>query len=159
MTTAGATTRFVLNGRPVEVAVDPDAPLLYVLRNDLGQKGTRYGCGLEQCGACTVLVDDRPSFACTLPLGAVAGRRVTTVEGLDAPGEFPELVRAFAALQAAQCGYCASGILVRAAALLRRNPAPDERAVRAALDPSLCRCGTQQRMVNAVLAAAESRRG
>lgn len=159
MMTAAATTRFVLNGRPVEVAVDPEAPFLYVLRNDLGHKGARYGCGLEQCGACTVLVDDRPAFACTLPVGAVAGRRVTTVEGLDAPGEFPELVRAFETLQAAQCGYCVSGILVRAAALLRSNPRPDEAAVRAALDPSLCRCGTQQRMVRAVLVAAESRGG
>jgi nicotinate dehydrogenase subunit A len=152
-------TRFILNGRAVELTVDSAVPLLYVLRNDLNQVGTRYGCGLEQCGACTVLVDDQPTFACTLPLSAVSGRRVTTVEGLGAEGEFPELIRAFEALQAAQCGYCVSGILVRAAALLRANPRPDEAAVKSALDPSLCRCGTQQRMIRAVLAASESLRG
>jgi nicotinate dehydrogenase subunit A len=159
MTAKLPSTKFALNGEAVEVQVDPQTPLLYVLRNDLEQTGTRYGCGLEQCGACTVLLDGEPAYACTLPLAAVAERKVTTVEGLDAPGQFPELVKAFETLQAAQCGYCVSGILIRAAALLHKNPSPDEAAVKAALDPSLCRCGTQQRMVEAVLAAAEARHG
>jgi nicotinate dehydrogenase subunit A len=106
-----------------------------------------------------VLVDEATAFACTTPLGAVSGRRVTTAEGLAASDEFPQLVRAFEALQAAQCGYCVSGILVSAAALLRTNPSPDEEAVKSALDRNLCRCGTHQRMIRAVLAAAENRRG
>ena len=159
MTASAPSTKFALNGVAVEVGVDPQTPLLYVLRNDLEQTGTRYGCGLEQCGACTVLIDGEPTYACTLPLGAVSERQVTTVEGLDASGQFPELVKAFETLQAAQCGYCVSGILIRAAALLQKNPTPDEAAVKAALDPSLCRCGTQQRMIDAVMAAAEARHG
>jgi len=127
MTAILPSTKFALNGASVEVTVDPQTPLLYVLRNDLEQTGTRYGCGLEQCGACTVLIDGEPAYACTLPLGAVTKRQVTTVEGLDAPGQFPELVAAFETLQAAQCGYCVSGILIRAAALLKKNPTPDEK--------------------------------
>lgn len=152
-------TRFSLNGETVEVRVDPATALLFVLRNDLDHTGTRFGCGLEQCGACTVLVEGKPVYACTLPLAAVTDKNVVTVEGLDAPGQFPELVKAFEELQAAQCGYCVSGILVRAAALLQENPRPDEAAVKSALDASLCRCGTQQRMVAAVLAAAEGNHG
>jgi nicotinate dehydrogenase subunit A len=154
-----AATPFELNGRPVEVSADPDTALLYVLRNDLRMTGTRYGCGLEQCGACMVLVDGKSSYACTTPLGAVAGRSVTTVEGIAAEGGVPELSRAFDQLQAVQCGYCVSGIIVKAAELLRANPAPDEQTVRAALDRNLCRCGAHQRMIKAVLSAAESRRG
>lgn len=148
---------FTLNGRTVDVAVDAGVPLLHVLRNDLQMTGSRYGCGLEQCGACTVMLDGQPVFSCTLPVAAVAGRRVVTVEGLDAAGVFPELVAAFEEFQAAQCGYCVSGILIRAAALLRAKPRPTEDEVKAALDPCLCRCGTHQRMVRAVLAAAETR--
>jgi len=159
MTAILPSTKFALNGASVEVTVDPQTPLLYVLRNDLEQTGTRYGCGLEQCGACTVLIDGEPAYACTLPLGAVTKRQVTTVEGLDAPGQFPELVAAFETLQAAQCGYCVSGILIRAAALLKKNPTPNEAAVKVALDPSLCRCGTQQRMIDAVMAAVGARHG
>lgn len=154
-----AATPFELNGRPVEVSADPDTALLYVLRNDLRMTGTRYGCGLEQCGACMVLVDGKSRYACTTPLGAVAGRSVTTVEGIAAEGGVPELSRAFDQLQAVQCGYCVSGIIIKAAELLRANPAPDEQTVRAALDRNLCRCGAHQRMVKAVLSAAESRRG
>ena len=152
-------TPFELNGRPVEVSADPTTALLYVLRNDLRMTGTRYGCGREQCGACMVLVDGKSSYACTTPLSAVSGRSVSTVEGIAAEDGVPELSRAFDQLQAVQCGYCASGIIVKAAELLRVNPTPDEQTVRAALDRNLCRCGAHQRMVKAVLRAAEIRRG
>jgi len=143
--------RLRLNGAEVEVAAPPDEKLLYVLRGDFGLKGTRYGCGAGDCGACMVLVDGVPTLACDLPLWAAAGRAVTTVEGVGARA--PALIDAFLAAQAAQCGYCASGVIVSAAALLARDPHPDEAAVRAALDPHLCRCGAHNRMVRAVLAA------
>jgi nicotinate dehydrogenase subunit A len=152
-----ASTAFELNGRTVEVDADPQGALLYALRNDLGSKGTRFGCGLEQCGACRVLIDGVVSYACTTPLGSVAGRRVTTVEGVVTA--LPELIEAFVRRQAAQCGYCASGVLVSAAALLHANPDPTDSDVRRALDANLCRCGTHLRMVRAVLDAAEARRG
>lgn len=154
-----AVTGFELNGAPVQVRADPDTILLYVLRNDLGHPGTRFGCGLEQCGACRVLIDAVPAFACTTALAAVAGRRVTTVEGIASSLRMPELIDAFVKHQAAQCGYCTSGILVSASALLSVNPAPSESDVRKALDGHLCRCGTHNRMVRAVLEAAEVRRG
>ena len=148
------TTRLVVNGSARESAAAEDTPLLYVLRNDLGLKATRYGCGNEQCGACLVLVEGRPAYACTTPLSAVSGKRVTTLEGLgDASNPHP-LQKAFLEEQAAQCGYCLSGILLRAAALLAENPRPDEAAVRKALDGHLCRCGAHNRIVRAVLRAA-----
>lgn len=155
--TAPPSTAFELNGRAVEVQAEPSGALLYALRNDLASKGTRFGCGLEQCGACRVLIDGVPAFACTTPLGSVAGRRVMTVEGVATA--MPELIDAFVRRQAAQCGYCASGILVSAAALLQSNPDPTDTDVRRALDGNLCRCGTHLRMVRAVLDAAEARRG
>jgi nicotinate dehydrogenase subunit A len=143
-----------VNGAAVSLDLPPDTPLVHALRDGLGLFGTRWGCGAESCGACTVLVDGAPATACTLTLDAVAGRAVTTVEGLGTPAAPHPLQTAFLAEQAGQCGYCLSGILVRAAALLAANPAPDEAAVRKALDPCLCRCGAQNRMVRAVLRAA-----
>jgi nicotinate dehydrogenase subunit A len=146
--------RFVVNGTARESAAAEDTPLLHVLRNDLGLKGTRFGCGTEQCGSCMVLVDGRVTYACTTPVSAVRDKRVTTVEGLGDEARPHRLQRALLEEQAGQCGYCLSGIIVRAAALLEDNPHPDEAAVRAALDGNLCRCGAHNRIVRAVLRAA-----
>jgi nicotinate dehydrogenase subunit A len=145
-------TTLTVNGEEHPVPAAPDTPLLYVLRNDLGLTGTKFGCGLGVCGACTVLVDGEPVHACETPVSAVAGREVTTVEGLGA-GPLP---RAFLDEQAGQCGYCLAGILVRAAALLASNPSPTTDEVRTALDGNLCRCGAHNRIVRAVLRAAAS---
>jgi len=146
--------RLTINGAAAEVEADPDSPLLYTLRNDLQLKGTRFGCGTGQCGACFVLIDGHPAPSCDTPLWSAAGKAITTVEGLGAGGELHPLQEAFLEEQAAQCGYCTSGVLISAAALLRKNPRPTEREVRAALDRNLCRCGSHNRMVRAVLRAA-----
>ncbi len=144
----------IVNGEERQVEADPDSQLLYALRNDLALKGTRFGCGSGQCGACFVLIDGHPAPACDTPLWSVAGKRVITVEGLGRQGNLHPLQRAFLAEQAAQCGYCTSGVLISAAALLAKNPSPTESEVRAALDRNLCRCGSHNRMVRAVLRAA-----
>src|SRR5712692_10119234 len=146
--------RLTVNGVPAEVEAGADTPLLYALRNDLGLKGTRFGCGSGQCGACFVLVDGLAAPSCDTPLWSAAGKKITTVEGLGVRGNLHPLQRAFLAEQAAQCGYCTSGILVSAAMLLSANPRPTEAQVRAALDRNLCRCGSHNRMVRAVLRAA-----
>jgi nicotinate dehydrogenase subunit A len=138
-----------VNGRLHGVSAPPQARLLDVLRDELGLTGTRFGCGAGECGACHVLLDDRSVPACDTPLWAAQGHEVTTVEGL-----MPALLDAFVAEQAAQCGYCSSGMLIAAAALLRANPRPDEAAVKQALDGHLCRCGAHNRIVRAVLRAA-----
>jgi nicotinate dehydrogenase subunit A len=148
--------RFTVNGAEREVEADSNTVLLYALRNDLDLKGTRFGCGRGQCGACFVLIDGHAAPACDTPLWASAGKNITTVEGLAAPGEMHPLQEAFLAEQAAQCGYCTSGILISAAALLAKNPKPTATEVRAALDRNLCRCGSHNRMVRAVLRAAAS---
>jgi nicotinate dehydrogenase subunit A len=146
---------FTLNGAAVALDVPGEIPLLHALRGPGGLSGPRFGCGTEQCGTCMVLVDGKPSYACTLPASAAAGRQVTTVEGLGTPEKPHPLQAAFLAEQAGQCGYCLSGILVSAAALLARNPDPDEDAIRAALDPHLCRCGSHNRIIRAVRRAAK----
>lgn len=148
--------RLRVNGVDRVVEADPETPLLSALRGPLGLMGTRFGCGLNQCGACNVLVDGRAVASCDLPLSAAAGKDVTTVEGLGSPERPHPLQSAFIAEQAMQCGYCISGILISAAALLRRNPDPSEAEVRAALDRNLCRCGAHNRMVRAVLRAAKA---
>ncbi|WP_439548259.1 (2Fe-2S)-binding protein [Falsiroseomonas sp.] len=153
------TVAFTLNGAAVAAPIEDDAPLLAALRGPLGLSGTRYGCGAEQCGACLVLVDGQPAYACTLHSGAVAGRSVTTVEGLGTPDAPHALQAAFLELQAGQCGFCLSGILLRASVLLRDNPAPTEDDVRVALDPHLCRCGSHNRIIRAVLRAAAQGNG
>jgi nicotinate dehydrogenase subunit A len=142
---------FRLNAKDTTVADSPDRPLLYVLRNELGLMGTRFGCGGGQCGACFVIVDGRAMASCDLPVSFVAGKEVTTIEGLN--GKHP-VQKAIIAEQAAQCGYCMSGIAVSAAALLARNRRPSEQQVREALDKHLCRCGSHNRVVKAVLRAA-----
>jgi nicotinate dehydrogenase subunit A len=146
--------RLTINGVESAIEADPDTPLLYALRNDLALKGTRFGCGSGQCGACFVLIDGHPTPACDTPLWSVADKRITTIEGLGPPGTLHPLQEAFLAEQAAQCGFCTSGILISAAALLAKNPRPTEGEVRAALDRNLCRCGSHNRMVRAVLRAA-----
>ncbi|HEY6434038.1 MAG TPA: (2Fe-2S)-binding protein [Acetobacteraceae bacterium] len=147
-------TGFMLNGHPVASDTDPATPLLYVLREDFTLNGAKYGCGLGQCGACTVLLDDRPVFSCVTPLLAVAGRQVRTIEGLGTPEAPGPVQRAFIAEQAAQCGYCIPGMMLRAQALLERRASPSEADIRAALQPNLCRCGTHMRILRAVRRAA-----
>ncbi|WP_099021683.1 (2Fe-2S)-binding protein [Mycolicibacterium palauense] len=147
-----------VNGVVREVQADDDTPLLYVLRNDLGLKGTRFGCGQGLCGACLVLIDGRPDYSCSVPLWALEGRAVTTVEGLGTGGQPHPVAKAFVAAQAAQCGYCISGMIVGAVGFLVENHAPTEDEVRAGLDRNLCRCGAHNRIVRAVLTAAEELR-
>ena len=147
-------TRFNLNGVATEIDADPDSPLLDILRGRLGLTGPHYGCGSGECGACHVLVGDRVVTSCDTPLWSVANKDVTTLEGLGSAEHPHPLQRAFIAEQAMQCGYCVSGILISAAALLKRNPRPTEADIRASLDRNLCRCGSQNRMVRAVLRAA-----
>ncbi|QIP01771.1 (2Fe-2S)-binding protein [Bradyrhizobium symbiodeficiens] len=146
--------QFQLNGAATAVDADPDQTLLDVLRGRLGVTGAHFGCGAGECGACYVMVDDRAMASCDMPMWSVADKDVVTVEGLGTAGAPHPLQRAFIAEQAMQCGYCASGILISAAALLKRNPSPTEAEVRAALDRNLCRCGSHNRMVRAVLRAA-----
>jgi nicotinate dehydrogenase subunit A len=143
-----------VNGESREVAAAEDTPLLYALRNDLNLKGTRFGCGAGHCGACRVLLDGHAVASCETQLWAAQGREVTTIEGLGTADAPHALQRAFIAEQAAQCGYCSSGIIISAAALLARCPQPSEDQVREALDRNLCRCGTHNRIVRAVLRAA-----
>ena len=151
--------RLVVNGQPREVAADPETPLLYVLRNDLGLTGTKFGCGLGQCGACTVLVDGQPVRSCMLPVQAVAGQAVTTIEGLGSPERPHPLQAALIEEQAVQCGYCTPGIVMTAKAILDRTPRPTEAQLREALNEVLCRCGTHDRVVRAVLRAAATMGG
>jgi nicotinate dehydrogenase subunit A len=143
---------FRLNGAPVDLDVDPDTPLLYVLRNDLGLMGARFGCGLGLCGACFVSVDGTSVPSCDTPVWSVAGKTVVTVEGLSSH----PVQKAFLARQAAQCGYCVTGIIMTAATLLDRNPHPSEQVVAEALDRHLCRCGAQHRMIRAIVEAGEA---
>jgi nicotinate dehydrogenase subunit A len=143
-------TTFTVNGAAKTVDVPETTPLLETLRNHLGLMGTRYGCGLEQCGTCTVLVDGQPVFACTRETGTVAGRSVTTIEGLGTPDRLHPLQQAFLDEQAGQCGYCLSGIILSAKALLDSNPKPTRAQIVEALDRHLCRCGTHQRIIRAV---------
>ena len=146
--------QFTINGRPVGVDTDGGTPLLSVLRDELGLRGSRFGCGTEQCGACMVLIDGEPAYACTREVATLSGRSVTTVEGLGGNGALHPLQQAFLDEQAGQCGYCLSGILVSAAALLQKNPRPSREQIVAALDPHLCRCGIHNRVVRAVQKAS-----
>lgn len=148
-----------VNGQARKVEADAETPLLYALRNDLGLVGTRYGCGLGMCGTCTVIIDGKPVQSCDLPVSAAVGRAITTVESLAADDDLHPLQRAFIAEQAAQCGYCASGILMAAKALLDVNPDPSDADIRGALERNLCRCGTHGRILRAIKSAAREMRG
>ncbi|HSF64417.1 MAG TPA: (2Fe-2S)-binding protein [Paracoccaceae bacterium] len=146
---------FKVNGQDVSLDLPGDTPLLAVLSNDLKLAGQKFGCGLSQCGACTVMIDGEPVKSCQTKASAAVGRSVTTLEGLTENGAPGPLQQAFIDEQAAQCGYCASGMIMAAQALLDRNPSPSESDVRAALNGNLCRCGSHNRIVRAVLRAAQ----
>ena len=149
-------TSFIVNGTPVSVSADADTPLLDVLRNQLGLKGTKFGCGLEQCGCCMVLIDGAPENSCGKALSTVAGKSVLTIEGLGTPEHPHPLQAAFLDEQAGQCGYCLPGILISAKALLDRNPKPTRAEIAAALDGNICRCGSHIRILKAVERAARA---
>jgi nicotinate dehydrogenase subunit A len=150
-----ATFNFRVNGSPVSVdSWDPDQPLLYVLRNALGLHGPKFGCGMDQCGACTVLIDGKASHSCTTPVKRVAGHSIMTLEGLGTPEKPDKVQAAFIAEQAAQCGYCTNGFIMRAKALLEQNPHPTDAEAKQALSGNLCRCGTHTRILSAVMRAA-----
>ncbi len=144
-----------VNGERRLVPAEPDTPLLYVLRNDLQLNGAKFGCGLSQCGACTVLVDGKATRSCVTPISAVANGKITTIEGLGSIDKPHPLQQAFIDEQAVQCGYCINGMIMAAKELLDRNPRPSEAEVREALAGNLCRCGTHNRIVRAVLRAAQ----
>jgi nicotinate dehydrogenase subunit A len=150
--------RLNVNGQSHDIDVDPDTPLLYVLREDLGLNAAKYGCGLGQCGACTVLIDNRAALSCVTPVMALQDRKIVTLESLGTVDHPGPLQAAFIEEQAAQCGYCIAGMMLRAEALLRRNPNPSDAAIRAALQPNLCRCGTHMRILRAVRRAAVAMR-
>jgi nicotinate dehydrogenase subunit A len=146
--------KLTVNGREHNVSADPDTPLLYVLREDLALNGAKFGCGLGQCGACTVMIDGKAALSCVTPILLLDGRQVTTVEGLGTAENPSPLQRAFIAEQAAQCGYCIAGMMMRAQALLQNNPAVSDADIRAELQGNLCRCGTHMRILRAVGRAA-----
>jgi nicotinate dehydrogenase subunit A len=152
---------FHVNGKPVSVSLDnEETPLLNVLRNELGLMGTRFGCGVEQCGCCMVLIDDAPQKCCAKPVWSVAGKKIVTIEGLGTPERPHPLQQAFIDEQAGQCGYCLSGILITAKALLDKNSSPTRAQIATALDDNICRCGTHNRIIRAVAkAAAQMRAG
>lgn len=154
------TTTLSVNGKRVAVISTPDTPLLYVLRDELALSGAKFGCGVGQCGACTVLCDGRAMRSCFKPVRTLAGRSITTIEGLPGPdGKLHTLQKAFLDQQAAQCGYCTAGMIMAGAALLRAKPRPTEADVRTVLSANLCRCGSHNRIVRAVLQAVEGQRG
>ena len=144
-----------VNGHDHQIDADPDTPLLYVLRDDLKLNAAKFGCGLGQCGACTVMVDGKAVLSCVTPLLLLEGKQVTTLEGLGTIETPAPIQRAFMEEQAAQCGYCIAGMMMRAQALLQRNPKPTDAQIRAALEPNLCRCGTHMRILRAVHRASQ----
>ena len=150
------TFKLRVNGLDCEVQAEPNTPLLYILRNDLKLKGTRFGCGEAQCGACNVLFDGNPVPSCDTPIWSVPGHDITTIEGLGGGSGLHPIQQAFTDEQAIQCGYCIDGIIISAAALLAREPDPSDAQIAAALDRNLCRCGTQVRILRAIRAAARA---
>ena len=152
--TQKVTTTLTVNGRRHTVSALPDTPLLWVLREDLKLTGTKFGCGVGQCGACTVHIDGKPNFACQYPIKDLEGRRVTTIEGLSRDASHP-LQKAWIAEQFPKCGYCQSGQIMRAAALLRENPRPSRQDIVHYMSPNICRCGTYVRIARAIERAAK----
>ncbi len=146
--------KFTLNGKPREVDVEPDMPLLWVIRDVLDMKGTKFGCGIAQCGACTVHINGDPVRSCSYPVSAAEGQQVTTIEGIANKGKPHPVQAAFIEEQAAQCGYCINGMIMTSKALLDRNPDPTEPEIRKALETVLCRCGTHESIIRAVRRAA-----
>jgi aerobic-type carbon monoxide dehydrogenase small subunit (CoxS/CutS family) len=153
------TISFDLNGQPVRLDVEPDRPLLWVLRTDLNLTGTKYSCGISQCGACTVLVNDKAVHSCSVTIKSVAGKRVTTIEGLGRDGQLHPLQQAFVDHDALQCGFCTPGMILTAYSFLRANPAPTREQIVQGMDQNLCRCGAHPRIVDAIAAAAVAMKG
>ena len=149
------TTTLTVNGQNHAVEAEPDTPLLYVLRNDLQLNGAKFGCGLGQCGSCTVIVDGRAVFSCVTPIVALEGREIRTVEGLGTIENPGPMQQAFIEEQAAQCGYCIPGMMMRAQALLETNPAASDAEIRSFMEPNLCRCGTHMRIMKAIKRAGQ----
>jgi isoquinoline 1-oxidoreductase alpha subunit len=148
-------TRFTVNGRSTEVDLDPNTPLLWVLRDELGMTGTKYGCGVAQCGACTVHIDGQAMRSCAMPLSAVAGKSITTIEGLAKDGTLHKVQKAWLDHEVPQCGYCQAGMIMAAAALLQAKPKPTDKDIDAAIT-NICRCGTFQEVRAAIHAAAKA---
>ncbi|MEO0463464.1 MAG: (2Fe-2S)-binding protein [Pseudomonadota bacterium] len=147
--------KFILNGQPVELEADPAMPVLWVVREKLGLNGTKFGCGIAQCGACTVHLDGQPVRSCSLPVSEAEGRTITTIEGVNGPeGELSAIQRAWISEQVPQCGYCQSGQIMAATALLRDNPAPNDEDIDAAMSGNVCRCGTYTRIRRAIKVAS-----
>jgi nicotinate dehydrogenase subunit A len=153
------TFKLRVNGRDCEVRAEANTPLLYILRNDLKLKGTRFGCGEGQCGACNVLLDGNPVQSCDTPLWSAPGHDITTIEGIGTPSKLHPIQQAFVDEQAIQCGYCIDGIIIAAVALLEREKNPSDAQIAAALERNLCRCGTHVRIFRAIRAAARAMRG
>jgi aerobic-type carbon monoxide dehydrogenase small subunit (CoxS/CutS family) len=153
------TIRFTLNGNKTEILTDPSQTLLWVLRNNLGLTGTKYGCGIGFCGACTVLIDDEPVRSCTIPVGDIAGKKILTIEGLKADGEMHPLQKAFVEHDALQCGYCTPGMIMSAAGLLLKNPDPTRQQIIGGMEGNLCRCGAHVRIISAIETAAKEMKG
>jgi len=150
---------FTLNGKPVKIETDGQRPLLWILRTDLGLTGTKFGCGKAQCGACIVLVDDKPVYSCLFPVQNVEGKTVRTIEGLSQDGKLHPLQKAFVKYDALQCGFCTPGMILSAVSLLAKNPRPARAEIVAGMERNLCRCGAHQRLIQAVEAAAEEMKG
>jgi carbon-monoxide dehydrogenase small subunit len=153
------TIKFQLNGKPAEAQIDPTQTLLWVLRNHFGLTGTKFGCGIGFCGACTILIDDEPVRSCQLSVGDVAGKKVVTVEGLAINGKLHPVQRAFVEHDALQCGFCTPGMIMNATGLLKKNPAPSVQQVKEGMENNLCRCGAHVRIVEAVLTASKEMKG
>jgi len=153
------TIRFTLNKEEVELVTDPNQILLWVLRNHFGLTGTKFGCGIGFCGACTVLIDNEPVRSCMMPVSEVAGKRVVTIEGLEADGKLHPLQQAFIDHDALQCGYCTSGMIITAVGLLERNPSPTRDEIISGMEDNLCRCGAHTRIIDAVEEASNVMKG
>lgn len=153
------TISFQLNGKKTEVRIDPTQTLLWVLRNHFGLTGTKYGCGMGFCGACTVLIDKEPVRSCSLQVGDVAGKKVVTIEGLAVKGKLHPVQKAFVEHDALQCGYCTPGMIITAAGLLMKNPSPSRQEIIDGLEDNLCRCGAHVRIIDAVQTAATEMKG
>jgi aerobic-type carbon monoxide dehydrogenase small subunit (CoxS/CutS family) len=153
------TIRFTLNGKRIELLTEPNQTLIWVLRNQLGLTGTKFGCGTGFCGACTVLINDEPVRSCMIPVSDIAGKKVITIEGLESKGKLHPVQKAFVEHDALQCGFCTPGMILTTVGLLKKNPSPTREEVVAGLEENLCRCTAHVRIVEAVLDAAKEMRG
>jgi len=153
------TLRFTLNGKKTEVLIDPTQNLLWVLRNHLGLTGTKYGCGMGFCGACTILIDNEPVRSCMLPVGDIAGKKVVTIEGLEKKGKLHPVQKAFVEHDALQCGFCTPGMIMTATGLLMKNSSPSRQQIIEGMEDNLCRCGAHNRIIDAVETAAKEMKG